>query len=116
MISYFSATLFIAVFGQIYEHLAYGETSNFMRFAFLAPLIGGILITFMLKKMPNLPRASFNFWNSAAATAALGCIFRGIVNLSGRTTTLDIYYWLTVVILAILAVVWLGVAQIRAKC
>lgn len=45
------------------------------------------------KLIPNLSRLSLNLWNSAVATIATGVLFRGIVNLSGRSTTLDLPYW-----------------------
>ena len=45
------------------------------------------------KIIPNLSRLSLNLWNSAVATIAVGVLFRGIVNLSGRSTTLDLPYW-----------------------
>lgn len=45
------------------------------------------------KIIPNLSRLSLNLWNSAVATIATGVLFRGIVNLSGRSTTLDLPYW-----------------------
>ena len=46
-----------------------------------------------MKMMPNLSRLSLNLWNSAVAIMTAGMLFRGIVNLSGRSTTLDMPYW-----------------------
>ena len=46
-----------------------------------------------MKIIPTLSRLSLNLWNSAVATMTAGMLFRGIVNLSGRSTTLDIPYW-----------------------
>ena len=45
------------------------------------------------KIIPNLSQLSLNLWNSAVATIATGVLFRGIVNLSGRSTTMDLPYW-----------------------
>ena len=45
------------------------------------------------KIIPNLSRLSLNIWHSAVATIATGVLFRGIVNLSGRSTTMDLPYW-----------------------
>ena len=53
--------------------------------------------------IPNLSRLSLNLWNSAVATIAAGVLFRGIVNLSGRSTTLDLPYWYVGLVLAGLA-------------
>ena len=64
-----------------------------MHYLFALPLAGGILLLLFMKVIPNLSRLSLNLWNSAVATMTAGMLFRGIVNLSGRSTTLDQPYW-----------------------
>ena len=64
-----------------------------MHYLFTIPLVGGILLLLFMKVIPNLSRLSFNLWNSAVAIMTAGMLFRGIVNLSGRSTTLDMPYW-----------------------
>lgn len=86
-------TVFFFIFSRIYEHLSFGETSVYMHWLFGVPLIGGVVLLIFQKLIPNLSRLSLNLWNSAVATIATGVLFRGIVNLSGRSTTLDLPYW-----------------------
>lgn len=64
-----------------------------MHYLFALPLVGGSLLLLFMKIIPTLSRLSLNLWNSAVATMTAGMLFRGIVNLSGRSTTLDIPYW-----------------------
>ena len=64
-----------------------------MHYLFTIPLVGGILLLLFMKVIPNLSRLSLNLWNSAVAIMTAGMLFRGIVNLSGRSTTLDMPYW-----------------------
>lgn len=64
-----------------------------MHYLFAVPLAGGILLLLFMKVIPNLSRLSLNLWNSAVAIMTAGMLFRGIVNLSGRSTTLDTPYW-----------------------
>ena len=64
-----------------------------MHYLFAIPLAGGILLLLFMKVIPNLSRLSLNLWNSAVAIMTAGRLFRGIVNLSGRSTTLDMPYW-----------------------
>ena len=64
-----------------------------MHYLFAIPLAGGILLLLFMKGIPNLSRLSLNLWNSAVAIMTAGMLFRGIVNLSGRSTTLDMPYW-----------------------
>ena len=64
-----------------------------MHYLFVIPLAGGIFLLLFMKVIPNLSRPSLNPWNSAVAIMTAGMLFRGIVNLSGRSTTLDMPYW-----------------------
>lgn len=86
-------TAFLFIFSRIYEGLSYGEVSVFMHYMFCATLVGGILLLGLLQVKPNLSRITYNLWNSGIATITAGCLLRGIINLSGRSTTLDQPYW-----------------------
>ena len=86
-------TIFFFIFSRIYEHFSFGETSVYMHYLFGVPLVGGMVLLIFQKMIPNLSRLSLNLWNSAVATIATGVLFRGIVNLSGRSTTMDLPYW-----------------------
>lgn len=76
-----------------------------MHYLFVVPLVGGIIMALLLKIIPNLGRLSLNLWNSAVAVLTAGMLFRGIVNLSGRSTTLDQPYWYVGIAFALLAIV-----------
>lgn len=92
-ISYLAMAAFLFIFSRIYESLSYGEVSVFMHYMFCATLVGGILLLGLLQVKPNLSRITYNLWNTGIATITAGCLFRGIINLSGRSTTLDQPYW-----------------------
>lgn len=64
-----------------------------MNYLFAVPLIGGGLLLLLLNFYPALSRITFNLWNSGVATLTAGFLLRGIINLSGRSTTLDLPYW-----------------------
>ena len=92
-VSYILLTIFFFAFSRIYESFSFGETSIHMHYLFALPLVGGSLLLLFMKIIPNLSRLSLNLWNSAVAIMTAGMLFRGIVNLSGRSTTLDMPYW-----------------------
>ncbi|WP_449449859.1 hypothetical protein [Streptococcus suis] len=92
-ITYLATTAFLFIFSRIYESLSYGEVSVFMHYMFCVPLIGGAVLLGLLQLIPTLSRLSYNLWNSGVATITAGCLLRGIINLSGRSTTLDQPYW-----------------------
>ena len=105
VISYTLITIFFFAFSRIYEAFSFGETSVHMHYLFAVPLIGGILLAIFLKVLPYFSRISLNLWNSAIAIITTGTLFRGIVNLSGRSTTLDAPYWYIGITFAALAIV-----------
>lgn len=104
LVGYSLLTIFFLAFSRIYESFSFGETSLHMHYLFAVPLVGGVILAFLLKIMPNLGRISLNLWNSAVAVLTAGMLFRGIVNLSGRSTTLDQPYWYVGLAFAILAI------------
>lgn len=90
-----------------------------MHYMFCVTLIGGSLLLGMLTLKPSLSRITFNLWNSGVATITAGFLLRGIINLSGRSTTLDQPYWFIgagFLILALISLFFSGnkKAQLRA--
>lgn len=59
----------------------------------MVPVIGGGALLLFLLLIPRFSRISYNLWNSGIATISAGFLLRGIINLSGRSTTLDHPYW-----------------------
>ena len=104
LVGYSLLTIFFFAFSRIYESFSFGETSLHIHYLFAVPLVGGIVLALLLKIMPNVGRISLNLWNSAVAVLTAGMLFRGIVNLSGRSTTLDQPYWYVGLAFAIVAI------------
>ena len=86
-----------------------------MHYLFAVPLVGGILLTMFLKVLPQFSRMSLNLWNSAVVILTTGKLFRGIVNLSGRSTTLDALYWYVGIGFVILTLLSIVINPIRIK-
>lgn len=115
VISYTQITIFFFIFSRIYEAFSFGETSVHMHYLFAVPLVGGILLTMFLKVLPQFSRMSLNLWNSAVAILTTGTLFRGIVNISGRSTTLDALYWYVGIGFVILTLLSIVINPIRIK-
>ena len=105
VISYTLITIFFFAFSRIYEAFSFGEVSLHMHYLFAVPLLGGVILAVLLKTIPHFSRISLNLLNSAVAIITSGTLFRGIVNLSGRSTTLDAPYWYVGIAFAALAIV-----------
>lgn len=115
LVGYSILTIFFLVFSRIYESFSFGETSLHMHYLFVVPLVGGVILALLLKIIPNLGRISLNLCNSSVAVLTTGMIFRGIVNLSGRSTALDQPYWYVGIAFAILAIVSLFFQKKNSK-
>ena len=92
--TYIGLTIFSLVFTFVYERFSYGESSMFMRMMFFAPLVGALiyLLTGMgMSWVRN--RVSKFLLNSAIAVVSSACLVKGIVEVSGRTTSVDMPYW-----------------------
>ena len=94
--------LFLAFAGAVYEHFRYGVYSNFMIYAFAAPLISAAfqLIALLAGKPPQ-GRTLF-LLHAAAAAAAAGCVTAGIIRISGRTNGLLAVYPVLAAVLIVL--------------
>ena len=76
-----------------------------MHWLFLIPLLGGALFLLILRVFPTTSRLSMNLWNSTLAVLTTGALLRGIINLSGRSTTLDTPYYLIAICLAAFTII-----------
>ena len=112
---YLILSIFLFIFSRVYVSLSYGEVSIFMNTLSLVPFIGGGLLVGLLYLQPTLSRLSFNLWNSGVAVLTAGFLLRGIINLSGRSTTLDWPYWLIGAGFLGLALVSIGLSLFRSK-
>ena len=115
VISYTLITIFFFAFSRIYEAFSFGETSVHMHYLFAVPLVGGIILAILLKVLPYFSRISLNLWNTAVAIITAGTLFRGIVNLSGRSTTIDAPYWYVGIVFVVLALLSIFINPIRLK-
>lgn len=99
-------TMFLALFGAIYELFSHDVYSYYMIYAFAVPLTMGVLpyvLMLIFDKHPN--RFFYNFWNTAIATLSIGCLFSGVLSIYGTTNSLIIVYPIAGIILMIMSIV-----------
>ena len=105
---YAGVTALCLVFCAIYEVFSFGEHSLYMRMMFMMPLLGGAVPFGLMAASQNPPyisRGAFNLWNSGLAVRVSGCLVRGIIEISGRVSDYDNYYWVISGVLLALAFV-----------
>lgn len=85
-------TIFVFVFGLIYENFSHGVTSYYMLLAFMIPFAGYIVavLAFMANKKKNgiLPRLIEELIAGATCWLTLGSIFKGVLEIYGTTNHL----------------------------
>lgn len=101
-----AGTLFLVLFGAVYEMFSHGVYSFFMIYAFVIPLMFGVVtyIVMLIKgKYPG--RLFLNLWNSAIATFSVGSVFQGVLEIYGTTNALVLVYPIAGGVLAILSLI-----------
>lgn len=86
-------SIFLLVFGIIYEIFSHSVYSVYMMFAFLIPLIFGYFASFLIKEGTN--SLCNTIYNMGIITLSVGSIFNGVLQIYGSTNSL-IYVYLYV--------------------
>ena len=93
LLGHIAGTVFLALFGAVYELFSHEVYSYFMIYAFAVPLMLGVMpyaLLLISRKVPG--RAALNLWNSGIATLSVGCVFRGVLEIYGTTNSLSVIY------------------------
>jgi len=87
-------TLFVALFGAIYEHFSFEVYSYYMLYAFAVPLALGVLPYGLaaLRGGGRLNPGGARFWNAGIFTLTLGSVFQGVLAIAGYTNRLIVVY------------------------
>jgi len=87
------ATVFLALFGAIYEKFSHEVYSYHMIYAFAVPLLLGVLPeAVLLLRKRHVGRGALSLWNYGIATLSVGSVFQGALEIYGTTNSLSIVY------------------------
>jgi hypothetical protein len=105
-LTYGLLSAFCGVFSVVYLQFSHGESSPFLIWLFVPPLLLGAIPALLFSraqtgKLPNAPVR--RLWNSAVATLTAGMLVRAVINISGRYTEYDTIYWILSGLLFLLA-------------
>ena len=87
---YLIFSIFLVIFGTVYEQFSHGVNSNYMIYAFLIPLILGFGSSIVLKKHPS--KLSNILYSLGVITITFGSLFKGVLDIYGTTNKLIILY------------------------
>lgn len=96
VLTYLLVTVFCAAFGAVYEWFSHGVFSYYMLYAFLIPLLGGVIpfycLLYFRGKFPGC--AACRFQHFGVSTLTVGCMFCGVLEIYGTTNRLTILYFI----------------------
>lgn len=92
MLIYIGATIFVAVFGLVYESFSFGVYSDAMLFAWVFPLTCGAVVCGLLYYIPIIKyvpgNVAFNTYNFGIGLLTGRSIFIGVIEIYGTTNEL----------------------------
>lgn len=93
---YLFISMFCILFGAIYEYFSHEVYSYFMMYAFVIPLVGGVLPFFGMAfyRIPIPNRAARNLYHSGIVALTTGSLFEGVLEIYGTTNRLVWVYWI----------------------
>lgn len=112
---YFGISIFVFIFGQIYEYFSHGVYSSYMMFAFLIPLIG-LFIPSLLNNLILKRKITDNVtlpWKCGIATLTVGSIYKGVLEIYGTSGTFEQVYLIIGSLLCIIATIVLITARVN---
>ena len=112
---YFGISIFVFIFGQIYEYFSHGVYSCYMMFAFLIPFIG-LFIPSLLNNLILKRKITDNVtlpWKCGIATLTVGSIYKGVLEIYGTSGTFEQVYLIIGSLLCIIATIVLITARVN---
>ena len=112
---YLWISIFLFIFGQIYEYFSHGVYSSYMMFAFLIPFIG-LFIPSLLSNLILKRKITDNVtlpWKCGIATLTVGSIYKGVLEIYGTSGTFEQVYLIIGSLLCIIATIVLLTVRVN---
>ena len=98
-------SIFILIFGIIYEMFSHGVVSYYMIFAFLIPLINFLINTIFISSKIKVNKFSKNLFSMSIYTFTFLSIIKGVLDIYGTTNNLIFVYLIVGLILLVASVI-----------
>ena len=96
-LTYLFITLFCVLFGAVYEIFSHGVFSYFMIYAFVIPLVLGMLPFLMMNFFRSRyypPLIAGAFYHFGVAILTVGSLMTGVLEIYGTSNALTAIYWI----------------------
>lgn len=102
IIGYLLSTMFVLLFGGVYELFSHNINSLYMKYAFLIPFIGFVLLSFLFLFKIKTNSTSRVIISLSIMTFTIYSILKGVLEIYGTTNKIiNIYIVLGVILLLI---------------
>lgn len=98
-------SIFILIFGIIYEMFSHGVVSYYMIFAFLIPLIDFLINTIFINSKIKVNKISKNLFSMSICTFTFLSIIKGVLDIYGTTNNLIFVYLIVGLILLVTSII-----------
>ena len=112
----FFATLFCVLFGAVYEAFSHGVYSYGMIYAFVFPLVLGVLPLLLISMLrgPRPNRFANGAYHAGIAALTVGSLVSGALEIYGTTNLLTLVYWIAGAALVLLGAGLYGFSSVKA--
>lgn len=117
-LAYLGFTVFLALFGAVYEKFSHEVYSYYMIYAFSIPLLLGVTPAMgLLRWKKYFPDGiGLSLWDFGVITLSVGSIFQGVLDIYGTTNELIYVYPIAGAVLMITGLFLLLSSHIRRSC
>ena len=98
-------SVFVLIFGIIYEMFSHGVISCYMIFAFLIPLINFLVNTIFINNKINVNKLSKNLFSMSICSFTFLSIIKGVLDIYGTTNNLIFIYLIVGLILLVASII-----------
>jgi len=114
-LKYLFVSTFLVAFNLIYGLFSHGIGSDYMRYAFLFPLIGGSLASLILVFLPPPGDIVSNLWRMGLSVLVVGSLLHGIFDIYGSEVAYVTVFFIAGALLLVGALTLYIVKAIQAK-
>ncbi|MCR4945330.1 MAG: hypothetical protein K5929_00060 [Lachnospiraceae bacterium] len=120
LLVYVGVTVFVAVFGAIYEAFSFGVYSYFMIYAYAFCLLGGVMPTAILLWRGRVDYKPMSYiavqiYRSGLAIFTVGFLVRGALDIYGTTNRLTNIYWIGGSLFLLVGALLFGLSLLQKK-
>ena len=98
-------SVFVLIFGIIYEMFSHGVISYYMIFAFLIPLINFLINTNFISSNIKINKLSKNLFSMSICSFTFLSIIKGVLDIYGTTNNLIFIYLIVGLILLVTSII-----------